>query len=151
MLTVNELCPAVADMAATATLTLGFEQRRRSRFRAALDDGREVALYLPRGTVLKDGDRLRTTTALVIAVAAAKEKVSTVRSADPRRLARACYHLGNRHVAVEVGDGWARYLHDHVLDHMCSELGLEVVVEAVAFEPEAGAYGGHGHAHGPES
>src|SRR5687768_8312913 len=128
MLTVNELCPA--DTTAEATLTLTFEQRRRSRFRARLDDSREVALYLPRGTVLKDGDRLRTTTQLVIGVLAAKEKVSTARTADPRRLARACYHLGNRHVAVEVGEGFARYLHDHVLDHMVVELGLSVEVEA---------------------
>ena len=66
---------------------------------------------------------------------------------DPWSLARAAYHLGNRHVALQVGSGWLRYLHDHVLDDMVRGLGFEVVVEEAPFEPEAGAYGGHGHSH----
>jgi urease accessory protein len=82
-------------------------------------------------------------------VCAADERVSTVRAAGAA-LARAAYHLGNRHVAVEVGDAWLRYLHDHVLDQMVRQLGLEVNAESAPFEPEAGAYGAdphHAHAH----
>jgi urease accessory protein len=132
----------------TRTLTLSFDQRRKSRLRAWLDDGTEVALVLPRGTVLVDADRLRASDGTIVGVRAAPEQVSTARTGDARLLARACYHLGNRHVPVEVGDGWARYQHDHVLDDMCRQLGLDVRAESLPFEPEAGAYGGHhGHHH----
>ena len=60
---------------------------------------------------------------------------------DPKALARAAYHLGNRHVPVQVGDGWLRYLADHVLDDMLRGLGLEPKSEQAPFEPESGAYG----------
>jgi urease accessory protein len=130
---------------ASAAITLTFDQRRRSRLRARLDDGREVALMLPRALVLRDGDLLGGD--LIARVVAADERVSTARTPDPTLLARAAYHLGNRHVAVEIGAGFARYQHDHVLDDMVRSLGLAVEIESVAFEPEAGAYGGHGHSH----
>ena len=139
-----------ADLPAQATLTLPFEQRQKSRLRTRLDNGEEVGLFLPRGTVLRHGDRLRAANGRVVEVRAAPETVSTARTDDPLRLARAAYHLGNRHVALQLGPGWLRYLHDHVLDGMVRELGLEVVCEQAPFEPEAGAYGGghhHGHDH----
>jgi urease accessory protein len=142
MWTIRERIDSAAP--AGATLTLTFEERRKSRLRTRLDGGTEVALVLPRGTVLKEGDRLRAETGLVVAVKAAAETISTARAGDARLLARACYHLGNRHIPVEVGEGWARYLHDHVLDAMVVELGLAVDVASLPFEPEAGAYGGHG-------
>ena len=79
---------------------------------------------------------------------AADEAVSTVRSRDSLALARACYHLGNRHTPLEIRDGRIRYAHDHVLDEMLRGLGLEVRAEQVPFDPEPGAYGrGEGHAH----
>jgi urease accessory protein len=90
-----------------------------------------------------------------VRVCAAQEAVSTARTADPLKLARACYHLGNRHVPVQVGAGWLRYWHDHVLDDMLVGLGLGVSAELARFEPEGGAYGGqvgraaHGHGHDP--
>ena len=63
-------------------------------------------------------------------------------------MARACYHLGNRHVALQIGEGWVRYQHDHVFDAMVTGLGLNVIVEQAPFEPEAGAYSqGHAHHH----
>ena len=132
-----------------ATLTLPFELRQKSRLRARLDSGEEVGLFLPRGTVLRHGDRLRATSGLVVEVRAAPETVSTARADDPLLLARAAYHLGNRHVALQLGSGWLRYPHDHVLDGMVRELGLDVICERLPFEPEAGVYGGghHGHAH----
>lgn len=137
------------DLPIQATLTLPFDQRQKSRLRTRLDSGEDIGLFLPRGTVLRHGDRLRTTTGLVVEVRAAPETVSTARTDDALLLARAAYHLGNRHVALQIGPGWLRYLHDHVLDGMMRELGLTVVSEQVPFEPEAGAYGGdhHGHAH----
>jgi urease accessory protein len=137
------------DLPVQATLTLPFDQRQKSRLRARLDSGEDVGLFLPRGTVLRHGDRLRTTTGLVVEVRAAPETVSIARTDDALLLARAAYHLGNRHVALQIGPGWLRYLHDRVLDGMVRELGLTVAGEQVPFEPEAGAYGGdhHGRAH----
>jgi len=127
-------------------LILPFELRQKSRLRATSVAGTEYALLLPRGTVLRDGDRLRAVNGLVIAVQAATESVSTARSDDVTRFARVCYHLGNRHMPLQIGPGWLRYLADHVLDQMVTELGLTVVHEQAAFEPEAGAYHQHGDA-----
>jgi len=131
-----------------ARLVLPFQIRSRSRFRARLASGEEVGVILTRGQILRGGDLLLASDGRVIEVGAAAEPVSTVHSADPRLLARAAYHLGNRHVALQVGDGWLRYIHDHVLDAMMHGLGLHVSVEQAMFEPEGGAYHAHGHAAG---
>ncbi len=130
-----------------ATLTLPFDSRQKSRLRATLDDGTEIGLFLPRGTVLRHGDCLRATDGRVISVQAATETVSTVSATDLLQLTRAAYHLGNRHVPLQIGSGWLRYRHDHVLDEMVEHLGLQVTVESATFEPEAGAYGGGHHHH----
>jgi urease accessory protein len=134
---------------ATLCLTLPFEERQRTRRRVVLSSGEAALLLTPRGTLLRGGDLLALSDGRCARVVAAPEEVSTVRSEHPRSLARAAYHLGNRHVALEVGEGFVRYLHDHVLDDMVRELGLTVVVERASFEPEGGAYsGGHSHSHG---
>lgn len=131
-------------------LTLPFARRQKARQRATLDSGEEIAVVLPRGTVMRGGDRLVSTAGRTIAVVAAEEAVSTVRCSDARNLARIAYHLGNRHVAVQVGSGWVRYLADHVLDDMVAGLGAKARRQSAPFEPEGGAYGnrGHSHAHG---
>ena len=135
----------------SATLSLPIDQRIKSRLRVTLDDGREAGLFLPRGQVLRGGDLLESVDGLIVQIVAAAEKVSTVHSQDPRALARVCYHLGNRHVPLQISAGWARYQHDHVLDEMVAGLGLEVIVELAPFEPEGGAYlssaKGHHHSH----
>lgn len=97
---------------------------------------------------LQHGDVLQGDQGELIRVQAAPETVSTLTCDDPWLLARACYHLGNRHVPVQIMQGMIRYQHDHVLDEMLHGLGLHVVVEQAPFEPEAGAYGGgHSHSH----
>lgn len=123
------------------TLTLPFELRQKSRLQTRLDNGEEVGLFLPRGTVLRHNDLLRTTTGMVVKVNAALEAVSTAAADDPPVLARACYHLGNRHVVLQIGPRWLRYLQDHVLDQLVHDLGLTVIHEQAPFEPETGAYG----------
>jgi urease accessory protein len=149
MLTISKR--AAGAVRATASLTLPFELRCRSRLRAHLDDGREAALFLPRGEVLRGGDTLEAEDGTAILVLAAAETVSTARSEEPLQVARAAYHLGNRHVSLQVGEGWLRYLHDHVLDDMVRALGLCVATEQAPFEPEPGAYGAaHPHEHGSE-
>ena len=133
-----------------ARLVLPFQMRSRSRFRARLSTGDEVGVRLTRGQILRGGDLLLASDGRVIEIGAAAETVSTVHSDDPRLLARAAYHLGNRHVALQIGEGWLRYIHDHVLDEMLHGQGLSVSVGQSIFEPEAGAYhsgGEHGHEH----
>jgi urease accessory protein len=133
--------------AADHTLVLPFGERSKSRLRATLDNGEEAGLFLERGSVLRHGDLLLADDGRVIEVRAAPETVSTVHAADGLQLARASYHLGNRHVALQIGAGWLRYQHDHVLDDMIRGFGLEVVIEQLPFEPEGGAYVAASHAH----
>jgi urease accessory protein len=133
----------------SSVLTLPFELRKKSRLKAVLDDGTEVGLILSRGELLRGGDYLRAENNLIIRIVAANESVSTVRHDDALMLARASYHLGNRHVPLQINKDWLRYEHDHVLDEMVMGLGLNVEVETAPFEPEAGAYGG-GYKHGDE-
>jgi len=142
---------AVDNAAATQpqlTVRLPFDERKKSRLKTAAENGEALGFMLPRGHILRDGTRLLDETGRIIEVKAADETLSTVSCADPHLLLRAAYHLGNRHVPLQVGDGWLRYQHDHVLDAMVIGLGLSVAVEAAPFEPEDGAYaGGHGHGH----
>lgn len=148
-MTVIELCKRI-DTGANpdVSLTLDFEARSKSRLRATLDDGNDVAIILPRGNRLRPGDLLGSEDGLVVAVKAAAEKVSVVKTSDQLLLARACYHLGNRHVALQILPSELRYLHDHVLDNMVRKLGLNVSLNEAPFEPETGAYGDHAHLHG---
>lgn len=151
MIRFDRFAPSGGDL--TGSVTLPFERRARSRQRVVLDDGREALIDLPRGTVLRDGSLLADVQGQVLAVCAAREGVSIARAADAYALLRGAYHLGNRHIAVQLGPGWVRYLHDHVLDDMLRGLGLDVDFAQLPFEPEAGAYGpgavsGHAHAHG---
>jgi len=145
-----ELCELVVgdEAAESLTLTLTFQDRQRSRLRVALSSGEEAALLLPRGTVLRGGQRLRASDGRLVRVVAAPEEVSTARANAFEALARGAYHLGNRHVPVQVGAGFVRYLRDHVLDAMVAEHGLQVIHELAPFEPESGAYGRHTHGPG---
>jgi len=131
-----------------ATLTLPFELRQKSRLKATLDNGTEVGLMLPRGGLLRGGDLLRAEDGTVIKIVAAAESVSKVTHDDPLMLMRASYHLGNRHVPLQVSQNYLSYTHDHVLDEMVTGLGLQVACVMAPFEPEGGAYGGgHKHSH----
>lgn len=128
-----------------ATLTLPLERRIRSRLRVALDDGTEAGVFLERGQILRDGDLLASDDGQVVQVRAAEETLSQVICDQPLLFARACYHLGNRHVPLQIGDGALRYRHDHVLDEMLRGLGLQPECVEAPFDPEPGAYGGSAH------
>lgn len=130
-----------------AELVLPFEQRQKSRLRTRLASGEEVGLFLERGTILRGGDCLTGDDGRVVRVVAADEPLMEVRSSDGTLLARAAYHLGNRHTPVQVGQGWLRFAADHVLGEMVLGLGVAVTAVQSPFEPEAGAYAaGHHHA-----
>tara|TARA_Y100001960_G_C14670359_1_gene825630 strand:+ start:846 stop:1304 length:459 start_codon:yes stop_codon:yes gene_type:complete len=137
MLAINELFDK--DAIPSTTLTLPFDQRQKSRLRVTLDNGKEASLILARGIVLRQGDLLKSTDGQIIKVCAANEKVSTVYGSDSVLL-KACYHLGNRHVPLQIAEGWLRYQRDHVLDDMVRILGLSIQHEETPFEPESGAY-----------
>ena len=131
-----------------ATLTLTFDQRNKSRLKTTLDDGRDVGIVLENGNSLKNNDILiDDDSEVIIQIKAALETVSTVYSHDALQLARACYHLGNRHVSLQIAPDFIRYQHDHVLDDMLQGLGLEVSIEQAPFEPESGAYHTTAHHH----
>lgn len=131
---------------ADARLILDFEARSKSRQRVQLEQGEVVALMLPRGTLLRGGDWLRDSQGRTIEVMAAPEALSCA-SGNPLLLLRAAYHLGNRHIPLQIAPGWLRYQQDSVLDQMVVGLGLTLEQQQLPFEPEAGAYqGGHHHA-----
>ncbi|MGQ2965806.1 urease accessory protein UreE [Methylophilus sp.] len=129
------------------TLELPFDLRQKSRLRVTLASGKEAALFLTRGIILRGGDLLKTGDGLVVQVLAAQQPVYNVIAPTPRDLMCAAYHLGNRHVPLQIGDGWLRLEQDHVLRDMLLGLGMQVSEVQAPFEPEAGAYGG-GHRHG---
>jgi len=140
---------AVPELVVHELMVLPWDQRERCRQRARLASGEEVALFLTRGTVLRDGDLLTGEGGRVVRVIAAPEPTYLVRCRDAAMLARCAYHLGNRHTQAQVGAGWIRIRVDPVLKEMVLGLGAQVDEELAKFEPEPGAYaGGHGHAHG---
>jgi urease accessory protein len=135
--------------AVQAQLKLPFDLRQKSRLRTTLVDGEDAWLLLPRGEILRGGDKLLANDGRVVEVVSESEEVLHIECANATALARAAYHLGNRHVPVQVGDGFLRIAADHVLAEMLKGLGATLTAMRVPFEPEAGAYGGHagGHRH----
>jgi urease accessory protein len=128
-------------------LVLPFELRQKSRLRTTLASGEEVGLFLERGDILRGGDFLLAEDGRVIRVVAKPEPVLDISCGSPEALARIAYHLGNRHVSLQVGTDWLRIADDHVLRQMVEGLGATAVARDAAFEPEAGAYAvGHSHA-----
>jgi urease accessory protein len=130
-------------------LLLTFEARSKSRLRCFTQRGEDVGLFLERGQPpLRDGDCLRSQDGRVVRVSARPEALLHVTCASAFELTRAAYHLGNRHVALQIGDGWLRLLDDYVLKAMLEQLGATVESIEAGFQPEHGAYGGgHHHSH----
>ena len=141
-----ETVQAQAARGQTLQLVLPFDRRKVSRQLVVLSDGREAGLFLPRGTVLRGGDLLISDQGLEVAIKAADEAVMVVTATDFQALSRAAYHLGNRHIPVEVGREQLKLEYDYVLLDLLQRLGVTVQEVMTAFEPEAGAYGG-GHRH----
>ncbi len=130
-----------------AELVLDHEQRSKGRLRASTSEGMEVRVFIERGKPLQVGEYLRTHCGKTLRVCGAQEPVITASCEDWLRFSKACYHLGNRHVKMQVGERWLRITPDHVLEELLVLLGLKVVRELAVFNYEQGAYGGHGHHH----
>lgn len=151
MLTLTRLLPADADAAVVATLSLTASDRAKSRHRFTADDGTSIYLNLPRGTVLRGGDLLADKTDALIRVVAKSEPVIVVTAPSSFDLMRAAYHLGNRHVPLELACDRLKLEPDPVLESMLTQLGqLELAAATLPFEPESGAYRSmtHSHSHG---
>ncbi len=159
MLTINKLIPGGRGLAAVlikraAQVELDWDVRQKSRFDATDSLGRSLGVFLPRGTAVRGGDVLVAEDGSLIRVLAAPQPVLVVRACakhgTPFDLVRAAYHLGNRHVALELKPDHLKLEPDHVLADMLRQQHLIVSDAVEAFEPEGGAYGsgGHGTGHG---
>jgi len=158
MLTVNKLIPRGQGLARALvhrapTVLLDWDVRQKSRFDATDSSGRVLGVFLPRGTVVRGGDVLVAEDGSLVAVQAAPQPVMVVTACtthgSPLDLTRAAYHLGNRHVALELQPDHLKLEPDHVLADMLRQMHLDVATTDAAFEPESGAYasGAHDHAH----
>ncbi len=159
MLTINKLIPQGQGLAAALlkrapTVELDWDVRSKSRFDATDSSGRALGVFLPRGRVVRGGDVLVAEDGSLVRVLAAPQPVLVVRPCaqhgSPFDLLRAAYHLGNRHVQLQLAPDHLKLEPDHVLAQMLDAMHLIVSDERAAFEPEGGAYaagGGHGHAH----
>ncbi len=160
MLTVDKLLPqgrglAPALLKRAATVELDWDTRCKSRFDATDSNGRALGIFLPRGTQARGGDVLVAEDGSLVKVVAASQPVVIARPAATGSafdLVRAAYHLGNRHVQIELNPDHLKIEPDHVLAGMLRRMGLDVSEGVAPFEPEGGAYAagghGHGHAHG---
>jgi len=146
VLTLIHRLPADATATVVATLSLTADERQRGRGRRHADDGQPVYLDLARGTVLADGDLLATANHQQVRVRAKPQPVLVVTASSELALLRAAYHLGNRHVPLEIGPNQLQLEPDPVLEALLHQLPAVQCQPAVApFHPETGAYGGHAH------
>jgi urease accessory protein len=161
MLTCSKLMPQGRGLARVlvqraSTITLDWDTRQKSRFDATDSQGRALGVFLPRGTVVRGGDVLVAEDGSLVRVVAAPQAVLRITACSehgsPFDLTRAAYHLGNRHVPIELQADHLKIEPDHVLADMLRAMHMTVVPVSEAFEPESGAYGDHashaGHAHG---
>jgi len=146
------LAPVLVKRA--ATVELDWDVRQKSRFDATDSQGRQLGVFLPRGTLVRGGDVLLAEDGSMVKVIAAPQAVLRITACtshgSPFDLTRAAYHLGNRHVPIELKPDHLKIEPDHVLADMLRTMHLIVNEAEEAFEPEGGAYssGGHGHGHG---
>ena len=140
-----------------ASVTLDWDTRQKSRFDATDSTGRQLGVFLPRGTVVRGGDVLVAEDGSLVRVEAAPQTVLRIRACaehgSPFDLMRAAYHLGNRHVPIELRPDHLKIEPDHVLAEMLRAMHMTVSEVQAPFEPEGGAYGdnammGHDHGHG---
>jgi len=132
---------------AAGALTLDFDGRHRRRIRLTTDQGEDVLLDLPKAVAMGEGDALQLDDGRLLKVRAAAEPIVEVRHKEPDQLMRLAWHLGNRHLPTEIRDQMLRIRPDAVIEAMLHGFGAELVKVRAPFQPEGGAYGGHGHDH----
>ena len=146
MLTFTELTNT--DSKPEHRVSLTFHQRTKGRLRITTEQGVDAGISIERGQILENGQLLQSQEGSILEVLAKPEDVSVARTDSAALFARSCYHVGNRHAEVQIGDNQLIYLRDHVMDEMLRLIGLSVSEQQLPFQPENGAYaGGHGHSH----
>ncbi|WP_354624114.1 urease accessory protein UreE [Psychromonas sp. MME2] len=138
------------------SITLDHDTRKKARIKGQTDNGIMVGIFVERGHPLLVGEILKTECGLLIEVKGKEEAVSTAIANDWMSFSKICYHLGNRHTSLQIGELWVRFKPDHVLEELAENYGLTIDRTPAVFEPENGAYGarsghshglGHGHSH----
>ena len=141
--------PALDD-----SITLDFDTRQKARIKTTTDKGQLIGIFIERGHPLKVGEVLKSECGQLIEVLGQTEPVTTAIAQDWLTFSKICYHLGNRHTRLQVGELWLRFQPDHVLEELSLRFGLTLDKQAAIFEPESGAYGvthgnqdAHKHSH----
>lgn len=135
------------------SITLDHDTRKKSRIKGVTDKGAHIGIFVERGHPLLIGEILKTECGLLIEVKGLAEDVSTAIGTDWLTFSKVCYHLGNRHTTLQVGELWVRFKPDHVLEALAKQYGLMVDKTPAIFSPENGAYGkssSHTHSHSHE-
>jgi urease accessory protein len=160
MIQISKLMPQGAGLASVlikraSTVELDWDVRQKSRFDCTDSGGRQLGVFLQRGMVVRGGDVLVAEDGSLVRVVAAGQPVLRITHCaahgSPYDLIRAAYHLGNRHVPIELKPDHLKIEPDHVLAEMLRAMHLIVNDVTESFEPESGAYsshGGHSHGHG---
>ena len=132
------------------SITLDQDTRKKARIKGTTDNGLAIGIFMERGHPLLVGEILKTQCGLLIEIKGAAEEVSTAIATDWLSFSKVCYHLGNRHTSLQIGELWLRFKPDHVLEALAEKYGLTIDKAPAIFEPESGAYGGksgHSHSH----
>lgn len=139
------------------SITLDFDTRQKARIKSQTDAGVSIGIFIERGKPLMIGEVLKTECGKTVKVKGALEPAMTAATEDWLAFSQVCYHLGNRHTRLQVGERWLRFQPDHVLLELVQDYGLSVSEDPAIFEPEKGAYsklgkhsGSHSHGHSHE-
>ncbi|MDU0354154.1 urease accessory protein UreE [Paraglaciecola aquimarina] len=133
------------------SITLDHDTRKKARIKGQTDQGSTIGIFVERGHPLLVGEILKTECGKLIEIKGLAEPVNTATASDWLTFSKVCYHLGNRHTVLQVGELWLRFKPDHVLAELAEKYGLTIDDSPAVFEPENGAYGSGGHAHGGHS
>jgi len=131
------------------SITLDHDTRKKARIKAKTDGGADIGIFMARGQPLLVGEIIKTECGQFMRVKGQAEPVTTAIANDWLTFSKVCYHLGNRHTSMQIGELWLRFKPDHVLEALAQKYGLTIDKTPAIFEPENGAYaiGAHEHSH----
>lgn len=138
------------------SITLDQDTRKKARIKGVTDKGNDIGIFMERGHPLLVGEVLKSECGQLIEVIGQAEPVSTAIATDWLTFSKVCYHLGNRHTSMQIGELWCRFKPDYVLEELAENYGLKINKTPAVFEPENGAYGKnssahkHSHSHGED-
>lgn len=147
MLEVYQRLGIHCDEAVYTQVALNHEQRNKGRLKLFGKNGEEIRVFLERGKPLLVGEYLKSECGKYIKIEGQVELITEAACDDWHSFSKACYHLGNRHVKVQIGERCLRITPDHVLEEMLQNLGLTLVTKETIFLPESGAYKDAHHGH----